>query len=209
MSIQFACPGCSQPVEVDSEHAGGVATCPYCRNVVNVPQESTYRAEAAPPARPAGGEAYPPAHTIPSPADELHPQSPPPRLHRARKYGFCALACFGIVVVLFVTMMAPIVGAFLERAGISTETQPAELTPEDMSRIQGEIMQEMQSESWFLGVSCASNVFAIVGLALSVASVAHCRKGNWPGILALILCGLCALCFCGGALLQFAGPGAG
>lgn len=52
MAIQFQCPGCKQPIEVDDEHAGKTAACPYCRGVITVPQQSTYEPEPIPPARP-------------------------------------------------------------------------------------------------------------------------------------------------------------
>ena len=42
MAIQFACPGCSQPIEVDDEIAGKSAACPYCQHVVTVPDQTTY-----------------------------------------------------------------------------------------------------------------------------------------------------------------------
>lgn len=40
MAIQFACPACRQPIEVDDEHGGRQVSCPYCRNVVAAPTES-------------------------------------------------------------------------------------------------------------------------------------------------------------------------
>ncbi|MCH8968207.1 MAG: hypothetical protein IIA66_03700 [Planctomycetes bacterium] len=41
MAIQFNCPGCRQPVEVDDEWAGEHVTCPFCQRVVTAPAEST------------------------------------------------------------------------------------------------------------------------------------------------------------------------
>ncbi len=41
MAIQFNCPGCRQPVEVDDEWAGQHVACPFCQRVVTAPREST------------------------------------------------------------------------------------------------------------------------------------------------------------------------
>src|ERR1051326_6963684 len=53
MAIQFSCPGCSQPIEVDDQFAGQTAACPYCRQVVSVPVQSTLHARPAVMAQPA------------------------------------------------------------------------------------------------------------------------------------------------------------
>ena len=44
MAIQFSCPSCRQPIEVDLELAGREVECPYCHNVVTAPMASTYMA---------------------------------------------------------------------------------------------------------------------------------------------------------------------
>ena len=41
MAIRFQCGSCSQPIEVDDELASKVVGCPYCRNTVTTPAEST------------------------------------------------------------------------------------------------------------------------------------------------------------------------
>lgn len=52
MTIQFLCPSCSQPIEVDREVGGKAAVCPYCRRVVAVPTSSTYDPQQLVTARP-------------------------------------------------------------------------------------------------------------------------------------------------------------
>lgn len=55
MAIQFLCPACSQPIEVDAEWGGRPVDCPYCRKRVTAPLESTYSpVPQAPQARPMG-----------------------------------------------------------------------------------------------------------------------------------------------------------
>ncbi|MFH0980178.1 MAG: hypothetical protein V2A79_01395 [Planctomycetota bacterium] len=54
MTIQFQCPACSQPIEIDPEWGGQAVVCPYCRKAVTAPSASTYfPAAQAPIARPA------------------------------------------------------------------------------------------------------------------------------------------------------------
>jgi len=49
MAIQFRCPGCGQPIEVDEVWAQQAVTCPYCRKTVTAPAESTFSAGAGQP----------------------------------------------------------------------------------------------------------------------------------------------------------------
>jgi len=42
MAIQFQCPACSQPIEIDPEWGGKAVVCPYCHKTVTAPRESTY-----------------------------------------------------------------------------------------------------------------------------------------------------------------------
>jgi hypothetical protein len=41
MAIQFACPGCQQPIEVDDTWAQRQVACPYCRRTITAPAAST------------------------------------------------------------------------------------------------------------------------------------------------------------------------
>lgn len=41
MAIQFACPSCRQPIEVDHEWGGQHVSCPFCERVVTAPTMST------------------------------------------------------------------------------------------------------------------------------------------------------------------------
>lgn len=42
MPIQFLCPSCQNPIEIDDEFASQRVACPYCRNTIGAPQSSTY-----------------------------------------------------------------------------------------------------------------------------------------------------------------------
>jgi hypothetical protein len=41
MAIRFQCSACSQPIEIDDEWGEKAVACPYCRNTVTAPAEST------------------------------------------------------------------------------------------------------------------------------------------------------------------------
>ncbi|MHC4066193.1 MAG: hypothetical protein ACYSUI_17085 [Planctomycetota bacterium] len=48
MAIQFQCPACSQPLEVDDEWASKPVACPYCRKTVTAPEASSFVPPAGP-----------------------------------------------------------------------------------------------------------------------------------------------------------------
>jgi hypothetical protein len=214
MAIQFACPGCHQPIEVDDQHAGKMAACPYCRQVVGVPQESTYRPEAVPAARPAAGgpsASATPEGTLESGAVSGQPVPPPyslhvgptrtPRERAARTHGTYALICVALVVLQIAVLAVPCAALSISKVRSATASQP--LSPERFNQVQTEVIQELQAKPWFYALSCGSEFFTVIGLALAIASVVQSRRQNWPGIVALIASGLLALCFCGTAALQF------
>lgn len=49
MAIRFQCPSCQQPIETDDEWGGKLVNCPYCRNTVTAPLQSTLEVCSAPP----------------------------------------------------------------------------------------------------------------------------------------------------------------
>src|SRR4030042_1105980 len=116
MSIQFRCTHCAQPIEVDDEHAGREAQCPYCQEVARVPAESTYRALAGangPAAGPRPADTHGPAGPQPlAAAPTAAPYPPPPMSPRAARertaitYGNYALVCAGITAILFLLFFA-------------------------------------------------------------------------------------------------------
>lgn len=215
MPIQFLCPGCGQPIEVDDEHAGKAATCPYCQRVASVPMETTYRPDVVAAGRPAGLAggmtvgSEPGAVSQPSPLPQpgaLHVvAAPTQRERRGRTLGWYALACAVVVLALIVGMIVPITAAFMNKLGPGAIGQVGKPGPkaEEVSRIQTELLKDLQSKPWFLGLGFAVELLTVVGLALSIASLVYTRRRNWPGLVALIVCGLCVLCFCAGLAVQF------
>lgn len=101
MPIQFTCPGCGNPIEVDAPLAGKAAQCPYCSRVVTVPAESTLSTDTIPTARPGG--------LPPPPRGAYGPAQPPPlhvgyttqlREKAAARFGNIALFCAVATVLL-------------------------------------------------------------------------------------------------------------
>ncbi len=221
MAIQFRCPGCEQPIEVDDEYAGQTAACPYCRRVVTVPVESTLGSEGSAPARPAEAEPAPPASPVageratpavtPPPlppqgpcGEGLHvgPCGPTPRERAARTYGNYALICTVLLVLLF--------GAIV---GYSAIQMAQEVMKHPGSQPSPERVQEIQQELTRNGLVIAANIgtifFGLAGLVLSIVSLTQGRQGNWRAILSLVICGLAVLCICGGSVVTAAGLAAG
>ena len=103
MAIQFPCPSCGQPIEIDSGWSGKVVECPYCRKTVTAPRESTYHpAPETPVARPAAGttgfEAISEAPAVPQ---HLQPTERNLVAVWALVFSLSSLACFitGIVIL--------------------------------------------------------------------------------------------------------------
>lgn len=218
MSIQFACPSCQQPIEVDDEHGGQTAACPYCRRVISVPNESTLGAEPQAPARPMPADSAPPPHgigdqpspapppTAPPPPGALH-VGPPPITHRiisARRFGNYALICTGLVAVLFIAM---VVQMFAIMAPFMSELTTSQPDPDRMQKMQSELGAKLAKSPLYLAFAYGSAFFALVGLVVAIVSLKQSTQSNWRGIVALIICGLWVLCFCGGNALQFVGGG--
>ncbi|MBU0639090.1 MAG: hypothetical protein KKB50_09520 [Planctomycetes bacterium] len=215
MPIQFPCPGCAQPIEVDDDIAGLNATCPYCRRVISVPTETTLGAEGIPVAHPvppapepaeqpaASGYERPPATSLP-PGDGLHvgPAAMSRRQIAARTYGNYALVCTALVALLFGTMMIMLLSLMVTKLAEGSTSQP---TPEQLARIQTELLADLSGNSWYLAGSIGSAFFAVVGLVAAIVSLKQSTQNNWRGIVALILCGLYALCFCGSSILSLTG----
>ncbi len=200
MAIQFHCPGCSQPIEVDDIHANQTAACPYCRRVVNVPPKSAL--DQAPPisARPtadADGVTPPPQPT----PGELH--IGPTMTYRdrmAKTYGNYALICTAIAFVLMVGTM--IYGAMLmaDKFDVTAHSQPS------LEKLSEELA--LQHPGLAVG-PLGAMFFAVVGLALGITSIKQTTRGNWRGIVTVVICGLFVLCFCGINGLGLLGGGLG
>ncbi len=202
MPIQFSCTSCSEPIEVDDEHAGQTAACPYCRHVVTVPQESTYHPDAAIQARPT----TPDASRGGDHADDeekraaswgagadLETAQVSARRRAAATFGNFGLICTVLACVLFGIAT---VRAMYVVLGSAAATQPGPLSLADMPEAQ----QALAGDPWYMGPIMGALFFAVVGLVLSIVSVVQEKRGNWRGFIGIVVCGLFLLCTCGSAL---------
>lgn len=198
MPIQFCCTQCSQPIEVDDEHAGRTAACPYCRHVQVVPSQSTYQPDQAVTARPVGA---PPLPEVPAPSGELPPIGgerspfvPAPRQRTAYTLGLYGLVCTGLALLLFGASVIG-VGRIALQSGILGEGGPP--SPEQMEKVQEIVLQQ----PWLIAAEFGGLFFAVAGLLLGIVSLVQVRW-NWRGTTSVVVCGLFLMCVCAGAVMR-------
>jgi len=203
MAIQFHCPGCSQPIEVDDVYAGQTAACPYCRRVVSVPLESTLGGEATAPARPAVGcwpgtggtpaaPPPPPGAPLPGEADLVATD----RTRTARALGNWALICTVLAVLLLAGTVIYNLALLLPHIDPEASQPTAEL-----AKLNVEIAQRHPALTI---MSLGAMFAALAGLALGITSLRLRGQGNWRGIVAVVVCGMLVTCFCISTAAQLA-----
>lgn len=193
MPIQFCCTQCGQPIEVDDQHAGQTAACPYCRHMVSVPQTSTYQPETAAPARPAGA----PPTVTPSqgpfvPSGDAREEWLAKRRAAAATFGTYALICTALGLVLFGIGAVGSAIVLMREVGPAATTSPATLPMDKLPRL-------VAQHPWIPATQYGGMFFGVVGLALSIVSLTQSTRGNWRGITAVIVCALFLLCVCSSA----------
>ncbi len=199
MAVQFPCPSCNQPIEVDDEWASQQVTCPYCRRMVTAPAESTVQTSAPPAAAPAGpappdssagttvGIPYTPAGHVPT--------AEPPARNRAGTWGFVFAIAAIAMIVLGMIMMAvrfmPLVESMSEgkQDPAATQREMQKLVAEEPARFLGPALALLG------GIACA-----LVGVVLSGVGLARPQSKKGLAIAGLIISGLCLSCFCLGML---------
>lgn len=197
MAIQFVCPGCSQPIEVDDEIGGRSAACPYCQHVVSVPIQSTYDSGApvtASPVQQTAAPGAPPPHTPMG----LHVGPPPDaRVRTARTLGNLALICAVLAGSFFVygSILAKdaidqVSGGNLPQGSLPTTQQFQELTTSPTA-MRASLMV------------CSSLPLAVAGLVMAIISLRRNSGGNWRAWISLLIsCGMLGV-FLLGIMLQF------
>jgi len=189
MPIRFYCASCARPIEVDDEHAGKVAACPYCRQVVPVPPQSTYVPTAQPVER--SPEVFETAALAPR------------RRQAARTYGTYAIVlgiiAYGLMIAT-VLLTPPQVREKLASGPPAT----GPVSRQELARWQEqqvrEVLEELRNNPLQPALGCGGLFFAICGLVLGIASLAQSRSGNWRGFVGLGLSVLYLLLQCAGSL---------
>ena len=202
MAIQFRCAQCGHPIEVDEQHAGQTAACPYCRHVMSVPEHSTYQADVAVPARPLEGG--PPGAGVPWPGTQPPGIALSPRQQAARRFGRYALSCMLVAVALFAIGVTRSMLLLRGSTAILVATQQP--TPEQMSDFERQLRQ-VGTDPWVAIPGYCSLFFALVGLVLGIVSLSQGASGNWRALVAVIVCALFFLCQCAGAVVAMSGAG--
>jgi hypothetical protein len=196
MAIQFPCPACGQPIEVDDELAGSQVTCPYCDKVVAAPTESALTPSGE--ARPAGEQATPPEPgELAAAGGEL----------AVNPYGRWSLICgVGAIVVMIVLMCA----GLARMRPVLEEMRKSESSPESIQREMDRIVKsEIEDSTAVLIGSVLLTGLALVGTGLAIVGLTRSNARKGQALAGLIICGCFLLCQCVSMLLQGMAAAAG
>lgn len=196
MPIQFFCPACRQPIEVDDEVANQTVTCPYCQKVVMAPPRSdpTIR-HSAPDAR-----LPEPVGPIPPGIERLAPPAGPPT--GPNKLAWASLLCVIVCVISWVCLNVVILKM------IGPVTQP--LTPQDAQKRLSEATSAHPALTILLVISFVGGcVVPLAGIGLAIAALFSKRSPRWPAIVALCILGVLLVIACLNVVGQLAGAAPG
>ncbi|MBN1510713.1 MAG: hypothetical protein JXB13_01740 [Phycisphaerae bacterium] len=204
MAIQFACPGCQQPIEVDDEWAHRQVACPYCRRTITAPAASTIDRLSPPVAKPLGN-----VEQVEGLADAPYgaaaPYGPPgvgvaegnPYAVWALVASLLAVLCLVGVGILTVTQM---MGAV--EPGSSVEEMQ-----DSIAELQKQWMEDAQKGKIppvALGLSvgaCGMVITWAAGLVLTILALRR-RARRGMAVAALVIISLLALYVCISLIIQ-------
>lgn len=187
MAIQFQCPSCRQPIEIDEQWAAQPVACPYCKRVVTAPAQSTWPAEPVPTASPTTYEVNTLGPTAP-PASRV---SPAPPVHSATGAWALTLACTAAVLCILAWFFF-----FMSMATVAMEAAGPNATPQEQQQAMTKIMAEgkiphspFASASSLLGTACG-----IGSLVLALLTFVRKEGGRGMAIAALVITPLFLFC---------------
>lgn len=202
MVIRFECSSCAQPIEVDGEWASRTVACPYCRNTITAPAESTLTdLTRSPMASPlVTGEAAP-THETPLYAAVSPAQHP----NRIALVAFALACCLVALIVVTHLIVAP---HRLEIEDFSKSVMSA-ASYSDVLEAQSEFLKARGGvPSWMVAYVVLQVVGGPIWIAVIVCALIAIRRPQRRGfaVAALVMAGLVpvAIC-CGGAVFP---PGA-
>lgn len=204
MPIQYSCPSCRQPIEMDDEFSGREATCPYCRTIGTVPPASTLMAPVG-AARPVGTPAIPPPlHGAQPHLRDRVAEAPEQAIRRANRWGTAGLFC-GLVAILLWSLGLYCTKQWLDALEKHGLTFPLGSEIEEVRQFQKDAMEIISADSKLavfvivgMGAFVGSLGVALLGFVFGVASLRASREQNLRGILSVVLSGLFLCCICGG-----------
>jgi hypothetical protein len=197
MAIQFHCPSCGQPIEVDDEWASKAVACPYCRKTVSAPETSTLDPAAAvttaSPVAPAMDEA-------PGLEGPWSPSSRPPAAPR-NPFAVWSLLLTLTAVVVYLTVNIVMAVYAINRVGIRSD-------PQEFQKAIVEEMEKGEHSSTMVVVGLVGMVALLcwlAGLALAIVALLKSRARRGMAVASLVIGGAMFLLMCFGMLVQFAG----
>jgi hypothetical protein len=191
MAIQFPCPGCRQPIEIDDAWADQQVGCPYCKRVVTAPASSPLNLSAGVPiatAEPGTSTAAPDA-------------SVPAAIRRRAPLGIFAM------LVAMLAMGAMLLFFFMFTAWMEQHIDEETRNSLDMAKQQQAVFEVLKARSdeaqRFVPLpmlACFGGLLAVVlGIAGLVRNDSH---KAWP-ISAIIIGVLVLPCGCSSALVPY------
>lgn len=174
MAIQFICPSCGQPIEVDDELANELVTCPFCSEAATAPAK-TDLTPGSPAVAPPAATPSPPGMDY-APAGAPAPGSPP------RWASVCAWISLACVLGSFFLMVAAalLLGDFLKE--LQTATDPAET-----QELIGEAVKSQPLG--MVSYLCGTCVVPLAGIVLAIVALIGHARTRWPAITTLCVFG--------------------
>lgn len=203
MAIQFACPSCGQPIEIDEEWADSPVSCPYCQKVVTAPGESTV---GAAPAEAAQAEAVSAevaqtevaqTEVVPAEAGQFQPAVV---VQVGNRWGRRSLICGVAALVLFAVLF--FVGAARLRPVIKELTESGASPAEAQKEAERVLYEEFQNSKLILVGSALLTLLALGGTIMAVIGLTRPGAKKGQALAGLIICGSFLMCQCAGMLLQ-------
>ena len=196
MAIRFLCSGCSQPIEVDDEWALRPVACPYCRQTVTAPGESTLRdlseiPTAAPLAPQAGDSAQPSAQPYSRKAPDAHPN----------QIAIVALV-LALLVVAFLSFYLSVLRA--HRLEMETFYRPDMTLNEQVQALSDYMDSQGQFPAWVMALSVLPLCAGLSWIGAIVCGIVAVRRPQRRrlAIAALLIAGFApVLLCCGGGLI--------
>ena len=215
MAIRFRCSGCSQPIEVDDEWASKLVACPYCRQTIAAPSESTLDdLSPIPEATPLGPSQVPDG----GPSVAAFGQ-PPPVWAPTNRLAVVALIVACSLPVQLAVFMAVVAAHEEELQTIQSVVEERQQQGESPFAAQFAAWQEFLDErggippSWMILSAMVEFVGAAAWIATIVCGIiAVRRRQRRPlAVAALVIAGVFMIFFCCGGvfnLVPVAGVGA-
>jgi hypothetical protein len=184
MTIQFQCPACEQPIEVDAEWASRLVACPYCHKTVTAPADSTLAPGMATPT------ASPLSTSPGSPATVELLQRP--GATRTNPFAPWALGLSGLSLLAFVCLSMYTAAKMLDLVGPGA-------TPEEVQKAMWEHIQSSGMTGWVSVMAVgfmAAFALWLTAVLVSILALTRYPARRKMSVAAIVICGIVPLWFC-------------